>query len=144
VAYKKYMCSTKPHLKKSRTRPLVRVVGVYAATYIIPIKRDFIGTRICPSDESSSNNQGKNTHGGCRGVVQMPCPRNSPRPSNQKDGSDGAGQHRVGNGEGDTPSSDVSLYVLVILRVNCRQNNSCAQRNRNPHCAISFTLILAY
>jgi hypothetical protein len=131
----------KPHKTVSQT---VRVVGAHAVTYIIPIKRNFIRTRIGPSDETSSGNQGKNTNDGCRAVVQTPCPRNSPRPCNQKECSDGARRHRVSNGESDTSSGDVSLYVLVILRVNCRQNNSCAQRNTNPNCAIGFALIFAY
>jgi hypothetical protein len=112
-------------------------------TYVVPIKRNFIRTWICPSDEANSNNQRKNTHERRRDVVQTPCPRNSPRPCNQNEGSGDTRQCRVCNGKSDTSSSGVSRHILVILRVNRCQNNPCAQCNSNPHCAIDFALTLA-
>jgi len=98
---------------------------------------------ISPGDEANSDGHAGNTHGRCRDIIQPPCPRNAPGPCDQEEGGGHTGKHRVCNWEGDTPNCGIAHHVLEVLRVDRRQNNSCAQSNSNAHYAIDILFALA-
>jgi hypothetical protein len=141
VVSREQVSSTKPHLAAIAVR--YQRTCALTVTYIIQIKRVSVRSCIGPCDESNSDDHAKNTQGSGHHVVQPPCPGNGPRPRDQGKGSDNARKHRVCDWECDTPNCRISHYILVVLCMNCRQNNPCAQRNSNAHCAVNFILSLA-
>lgn len=76
-------------------------------------------------------------------MVQPPRERNRPGPRDQNKGGDDAGERRIRDGKRDPSGRGVSPNVLVVLRVDRRQDDSCAQRDRDPCRAIEFALPLA-
>ena len=141
VISREHVHSPKPSLKIALDKK--SVAGAHVVAYIIPNKRNFIRPRVSPSDEANSNHHGKNAQDGRCSVIQTPCLGNCPRPRNQNESSDDAGQFRVCNRKCDTSRGGVSQHILVVLRLNRCQNNPRAHRNSNPHCAIGFALTLA-
>ena len=118
-------------------------LNVRFLTYIVQVRRNHVRARVSPSDEADSDDQSEHAHGRSRGAVQPPRQRNPPRPREQNEGRDGAGQCGIRDRERDASGRGVAPHVLVVLRVDRRQNDSSAQSDGDAPYAVHFALPLA-